>query len=120
VVLENAIVRAAAVTALAKFGAGECGVKHPDVKESVVVLLTRCLDDPDDEVRDRAALNLKLIQDEDQTIAERFIKNGRWIYSNLSSNFTNVMFRVYIFPPCFRTPTHHVCYRRSLNIFHPI
>lgn len=75
VVLENAIVRAAAVTALAKFGAGECGIKHPDVKKSVIVLLTRCLDDPDDEVRDRAALNLKLIQEEDQTIAERFVKN---------------------------------------------
>ncbi|KAF8451196.1 adaptin N terminal region-domain-containing protein [Kalaharituber pfeilii] len=75
VVLENAIVRAAAVTALAKFGAGECGTKHPDVKKSVIVLLTRCLDDPDDEVRDRAALNLKLIQEEDQSIAERFVKN---------------------------------------------
>lgn len=75
VVLENAIVRAAAVTALAKFGAGECGIKHPDVKKSVVVLLTRCLDDPDDEVRDRAALNLKLIKYEDETIAERFVKN---------------------------------------------
>lgn len=74
--LENAIVRAAAVTALAKFGTGECGIKHPDVKKSVVVLLTRCLDDPDDEVRDRAALNLKLIQQDDQKMAERFVKNG--------------------------------------------
>lgn len=82
VVLENTIVRAAAVTALAKFGAGECGEKHPDVKTSVVVLLTRCLDDLDDEVRDRAALNLKLIQHCDQTIAERFVKNGMIINSN--------------------------------------
>jgi len=120
VVLENAIVRAAAVTALAKFGAGECGIKHPDVKKSVIVLLTRCLDDPDDEVRDRAALNLKLIQDEDQTIAERFVKNGRYIHSSLSSNFTDVICRVNIFPPCFRTPTHYVRYRGSLSIFHPI
>ncbi|KAI5781005.1 adaptin N terminal region-domain-containing protein [Peziza echinospora] len=76
VVLENAIVRAAAVTALAKFGAGECGDKHPDVKKSVVVLLTRCLDDPDDEVRDRAALNLNLIQQDDSSVAERFVKNA--------------------------------------------
>jgi coatomer protein complex subunit gamma len=71
VVLENALVRAAAVTALAKFGVGQ---KDPDVKKSVEVLLTRCLDDTDDEVRDRAALNLRLMQEEDD-IADRFIKN---------------------------------------------
>ncbi|KAI4593485.1 hypothetical protein LQW54_003590 [Pestalotiopsis sp. IQ-011] len=71
VVLENAIVRAAAVTALAKFGVGQ---KDPEVKRSVHVLLTRCLDDVDDEVRDRAALNLRLMQDEDEEAA-RFIKN---------------------------------------------
>lgn len=78
VVLENAVVRAAAVTALAKFGvASKEGEKvDPEVKKSVVVLLTRCLDDPDDEVRDRAALNLRLIQQEDgEEVAERFIKN---------------------------------------------
>ena len=71
VVLENALVRAAAVTALAKFGVGQ---KDPEVKKSVTVLLTRCLDDTDDEVRDRAALNLRLMQ-EDDDVAERFIKN---------------------------------------------
>ncbi|PWW72760.1 Coatomer, gamma subunit [Tuber magnatum] len=76
VVLENAVVRAAAVTALAKFGvASKEGKVDPEVKKSVVVLLTRCLDDPDDEVRDRAALNLRLIQEEEGEIAERFIKN---------------------------------------------
>lgn len=71
VVLENALVRAAAVTALAKFGVGQ---KDPEIKRSVTVLLTRCLDDTDDEVRDRAALNLRLMQEQDD-IAERFIKN---------------------------------------------
>lgn len=77
VVLENAIVRAAAVTALAKFGvAGQDGGQvDPEVKRSVVVLLTRCLDDPDDEVRDRAALNLRLINKEESDVAEKFIKN---------------------------------------------
>ncbi|KAI5779117.1 adaptin N terminal region-domain-containing protein [Geopyxis carbonaria] len=77
VVLENAIVRAAAVTALAKFGVpGKDGDKvDPEVKRSVVVLLTRCLDDPDDEVRDRAALNLRLINDQEGSVAEKFIKN---------------------------------------------
>jgi coatomer protein complex subunit gamma len=74
VVLENAIVRAAAVTALAKFGVGQ---KDPDVKASVKVLLTRCLDDVDDEVRDRAALNLKLMGEEDDEMAENFVKNGK-------------------------------------------
>ncbi|KAI1823720.1 adaptin N terminal region-domain-containing protein [Xylaria intraflava] len=71
VVLENSIVRAAAVTALAKFGVGQ---KDPEVKRSVDVLLTRCLDDVDDEVRDRAALNLRLMHEEDD-MGERFIKN---------------------------------------------
>ncbi|KAJ6152539.1 hypothetical protein N7497_006858 [Penicillium chrysogenum] len=71
VVLENAIVRAAAVTALAKFGVGQ---KDPEVKSSVHVLLTRCLDDTDDEVRDRAALNLRLMAAEDEC-ASAFIKN---------------------------------------------
>ncbi|GKT96108.1 coatomer subunit gamma [Colletotrichum tofieldiae] len=75
VVLENAIVRAAAVTALAKFGVGQ---KDPEVKRSVEVLLTRCLDDVDDEVRDRAALNLRLMHQEDE-IAEKFVKNGMFI-----------------------------------------
>ncbi|KAI4286807.1 MAG: hypothetical protein L6R35_003941 [Caloplaca aegaea] len=71
VVLENALVRAAAVTALAKFGVGQ---KDAEVKRSVTVLLTRCLDDTDDEVRDRAALNLRLMTEEDE-MANRFIKN---------------------------------------------
>lgn len=72
VVLENAIVRAAAVTALAKFGVGQTDA---DVKSSVKVLLTRCLDDVDDEVRDRAALNLKLMGEEDDQMASNFVKN---------------------------------------------
>ncbi|RMZ74837.1 hypothetical protein DV737_g5692, partial [Chaetothyriales sp. CBS 132003] len=71
VVLENALVRAAAVTALAKFGVAQ---KDAEVKKSVTVLLTRCLDDTDDEVRDRAALNLRLMLEEDD-IAQRFVKN---------------------------------------------
>lgn len=76
VVLENALVRAAAVTALAKFGVGQ---KDQELKRSVTVLLTRCLDDTDDEVRDRAALNLRLMTEEDE-MANRFIKNGKYIF----------------------------------------
>jgi len=74
VVLENAIVRAAAVTALAKFGVGQ---KDKDVKASVEVLLRRCLDDTDDEVRDRAALNLRLMKEEDDEVAGKFVRNGK-------------------------------------------
>jgi coatomer protein complex subunit gamma len=74
VVLENAIVRAAAVTALAKFGVGQ---QDPEVKSSVNVLLTRCLDDTDDEVRDRAALNLRLMKEDDE-LAGKFIRNGKY------------------------------------------
>ncbi|OAV88487.1 hypothetical protein PTTG_00881 [Puccinia triticina 1-1 BBBD Race 1] len=70
VILENAIVRAAAVSSLAKFG-----VNVPDlrVKASIKVLLTRCLDDVDDEVRDRAALYLKVLEEE--PLAEKFVKD---------------------------------------------
>lgn len=58
VVLESAVVRAAAVFALARFG---IYVKDPKIKASVRVLLSRCLQDPDDEVRDRAAWSLRLM-----------------------------------------------------------
>ncbi|KAK7541350.1 adaptin N terminal region-domain-containing protein [Phyllosticta citricarpa] len=66
-VLENALVRAAAVSALAKFGVGQT---DPELKRSVHVLLSRSLDDEDDEVRDRAALTLRLMEDEDDKSRE--------------------------------------------------
>jgi coatomer subunit gamma len=72
VVLENAVVRAAAVTALAKFGAEVD--KGSSIRASIKVLLTRCLDDLDDEVRDRAAINLKFLEDEDTSA--KFIRNS--------------------------------------------
>ncbi|KAF8072392.1 Coatomer subunit gamma [Scenedesmus sp. PABB004] len=53
IILENATVRAAAVSALASFGA-----RCPELTERVVVLLRRALYDNDDEVRDRATLHL--------------------------------------------------------------
>ncbi|KAF7728890.1 coatomer subunit gamma [Apophysomyces ossiformis] len=70
VILENSIVRAAAVSALAKFGVN---VEDPSVRKSVQVLLTRCLDDTDDEVRDRATLYLKLMEEESS--AKRLLKD---------------------------------------------
>jgi len=59
VILENAAVRAAAVTALAKFAAA-----LPPLRASVAVLLRRSLRDEDDEVRDRATLALRLLGDD--------------------------------------------------------
>ncbi|KAI8880513.1 Coatomer, gamma subunit [Backusella circina FSU 941] len=70
VILENSIVRAAAVSALAKFGVHSVDEK---VKGSVRVLLTRCLDDVDDEVRDRATLNLALMNS--QELAKQYIND---------------------------------------------
>ena len=55
VILENATVRAAAVTALAKFGAACL-----KLRQSTLTLLKRCLHDNDDEVRREAASPLIL------------------------------------------------------------
>ena len=107
VVLENALVRAAAVTALAKFGVGQ---KDPEVKRSVTVLLTRCLDDTDDEVRDRAALNLRLMAEEDE-MANRFIKNGTLRQTGNAIGHADRTRRLDVFLVNLRTPTRHVCDR---------
>ncbi|KAN0060258.1 coatomer subunit gamma [Thecaphora frezii] len=58
VILENAIVRAAAVSSLAKFG-----IEDKALNGRIKVLLERCLDDVDDEVRDRAAMYLRMMQE---------------------------------------------------------
>ena len=80
VILENSIVRAAAVSALAKFGVN---VEDTSVKKSVRILLTRCLDDVDDEVRDRATLYLSLMDNDD--CAKRYIKDGELRNLNVKS-----------------------------------
>ena len=118
VVLENAIVRAAAVTALAKFGVGQ---KDPEVKRSVDVLLTRCLDDVDDEVRDRAALNLRLMHEEDD-LGDRFIKNGECIpFFPRRIKISNEGRRKHVLSSLLRTPTCHVCYlRRQVSFRHSL
>ncbi|KAK4752108.1 hypothetical protein SAY87_020906 [Trapa incisa] len=54
--LENAMVRASAVSTLAKFGA-----MVDSLKPRIFVLLRRCLFDSDDEVRDRATLYLNTL-----------------------------------------------------------
>ncbi|KAJ7805178.1 coatomer subunit gamma [Mycena olivaceomarginata] len=66
---KNAPVRAAAVASMAKFGVNSTDAK---LNNSIAVLLNRCLDDVDDEVRDRAALYLKVFKT--QTLVEPYIK----------------------------------------------
>ncbi len=64
-------VRAAAVTALAKFGA-QC----PDLQPSIEVLLGRCLLDTDDEVRDRATYYLAVLKTGSTQLTSAYILNG--------------------------------------------
>ena len=63
--------RAAAVTALAKFGA-HC----EELLQSVVVLLQRCCMDTDDEVRDRATLYMTILQQRQTALNSHYILNG--------------------------------------------
>ncbi len=62
VVLENAAVRASAISALAKFG-----IQIHDLRPSIIVLLQRCLFDNDDEVRDRAVFFVSLLNGLDKS-----------------------------------------------------
>lgn len=72
VVLENAVVRAAAVASLGKFGVQVGDKDGGAVGRSVEVLLNRCLDDVDDEVRDRAAMYLKVLHE--KSLAEVYVR----------------------------------------------
>jgi coatomer subunit gamma len=66
-------VRAAAVSALAQFA------EHlDDARERIKVLLERCTDDNDDEVRDRAVMYLRIIYNAD--LSKKYIANGKYVY----------------------------------------
>uniref|UniRef100_H3B7N0 Coatomer subunit gamma n=1 Tax=Latimeria chalumnae TaxID=7897 RepID=H3B7N0_LATCH len=71
VVLENEAVRAAAVSALAKFGA-----QNDDLLPSVLVLLQRCMMDSDDEVRDRSTFYFNVLQQKQKALNAAYIFNG--------------------------------------------
>jgi len=71
VILENAAVRAAAVSALAKFG-GHCD----DLLNSIVVLLKRSELDTDDEVRDRATFYRCILEEKQKALNSAYILNG--------------------------------------------
>ncbi|CAA0830904.1 Coatomer subunit gamma [Striga hermonthica] len=70
VILENATVRASAVSTLAKFGA-----VVESLKPRIFILLRRCLYDNDDEVRDRATLYLNTLGDGSATETDKDVKD---------------------------------------------
>jgi len=70
VILESAEVRAAAVSALAKFGASS-----DDLLPSILVLLQRSMLDEDDEVRDRASFFFGVLSSRDKALSSAYILN---------------------------------------------
>lgn len=68
VILENATIRAAAVSALAQFGAA-C----PNLLQNILVLLGRCQMDTDDEVRDRATYYLSILNTSNPELNKTYI-----------------------------------------------
>ncbi|GFQ00970.1 coatomer subunit gamma-2 [Phtheirospermum japonicum] len=83
VILENATVRASAVSTLAKFGA-----MIDTLKPRVFVLLRRCLFDTDDEVRDRATLYLNTLGD--GSVAETDEDVKEFLFGSLDIPLTNM------------------------------
>ncbi|EGV61376.1 coatomer subunit gamma [Yamadazyma tenuis] len=91
-VLDNSIIRSSAVIALSKF-AVICGGK---VSQNIQILLSRCLNDVDDEVRDRAALSLKFIANNEKNLIVNeskydlaVLENKLIHYLNNESNFAD-------------------------------
>mmetsp|Transcript_3919 Transcript_3919/g.6316 ORF Transcript_3919/g.6316 Transcript_3919/m.6316 type:complete len:888 (-) Transcript_3919:14-2677(-) len=68
IILENATVRASAVTSLAKFGA-----QVPSLRANIITLLRRCVHDADDEVRDRATFYATVLSGESEPLIKKFI-----------------------------------------------
>ncbi|GMG21980.1 unnamed protein product [Ambrosiozyma monospora] len=77
VVLENSIIRCAAVSALSKFAL----IEDESLTKSIKILLKRCLQDEDDEVRDRSALALRFLSANDKSKAKPYVdpQFGYWL-----------------------------------------
>merc|ERR1712002_1038140 len=71
VLLENATVRAAAISAMARFGA-----LCDDLLPNVLVLLSRCQMDADDEVRDRATYFRAILVQHEASLNSQYILNN--------------------------------------------
>ncbi|GER50371.1 coatomer subunit gamma [Striga asiatica] len=83
VILENATVRASAVSTLAKFGA-----TIDSLKPRIFVLLRRCLFDADDEVRDRATLYLNTLGDGSVAETDKDVKE--FLFGSLDIPLINI------------------------------
>ncbi|SGZ54376.1 CIC11C00000004767 [Sungouiella intermedia] len=83
-VLENSIVRSSAVIALAKFAA----VCDEELSSNVKILLTRCLNDVDDEVRDRASLSLRFINSKQPKLV---VNDSKFNLAALESRLTHYL-----------------------------
>lgn len=83
-VLENSIVRSSAVIALSKFAA-QC---DEGVSKNVKILLSRCLNDVDDEVRDRASLSLRFVE---SNKPELVVTDSKFNLAALESKLTNYL-----------------------------
>lgn len=92
VVLENSIIRSAAVISLSKFALTK---NDPTLKDSIVSLLRRIANDQDDEVRDRATIALELIdasENKHSLVAEQLIQSKYYYDLNsLENKLTNYM-----------------------------
>lgn len=84
VILENATVRASAVSALAKYGAFV-----ESLKPRILVLLRRCLSDNDDEVRDRATLYLSALEEGSHPEESNF-RGDKFVFGTLDVPLTNL------------------------------
>jgi Vesicle coat complex COPI, gamma subunit len=83
-VLENSIVRSSAVISLAKF-ASVCG---GEISSNIQILLSRCLNDVDDEVRDRAALSIKFIKNNQKKL---IVTDSKYDLAALESKLTHYL-----------------------------
>lgn len=87
VILEDSSVRAAAVSALAKFG-----VQVEELAQPVAVLLGRCKYDVDDEVRDRATFYLEIMKSNSAKLQKQLLKDDLLMSMNsLESNLLHYL-----------------------------
>jgi coatomer protein complex subunit gamma len=81
------VVRAAAVSALARYlilyylHCGRFGALCPGLRANVITLLSRCVYDSDDEVRDRACFFKDLLQNQPPAVMSRLVLNGIFLIS---------------------------------------
>ncbi|KAK6645327.1 hypothetical protein RUM43_001603 [Polyplax serrata] len=90
VILESASVRAAAVAAMAQFGA-----LCPDLKPNIQVLLERCQMDTDDEVRDRATYYHSILQYNNISLTNQYIVESLQVSLSLEKALNQ-----YVLGPC--------------------